>query len=364
MLPREPQEWTHEGMLNKILITARAESQVLDHAGIHNILNVSANATQQEISRAFRKLAIHLHPDRNGMSGAHAIYEKLVQAYEELKRSEPKPFLSLYPYHNHRTFLHLESTLFIPAEDLLVLDGYAFSVNELTEYATHNLKDFYRNPHIIQANENTSFSDAAKTKLRRHTALSQFAKALDEQLALQMNGISDATIDAVLVLLKAHENGNDAVDEAERIFGRYFFTLSAKEQARLNAYVIRVQTTSGGFQALTFEYALIGGSRFDRCTNTQQIYLWQFVVDFRPAEFQNIPPDLMRIAEILHFEIKPRVIYASSMSLEEKPDMDLYIPSLLNFVEPTFEPLQLFHSVQQTPRQSRQSGHAVSRSME
>jgi hypothetical protein len=305
---------------NKLHEKTIAESRVMKFEGSRAILNVSADATSQQISKAYREMASVLHPDKNNSPNSGFIFDKLTNAYEELKRTESKPLLLLHPYHNHRTFVNLENSLSISKDDLIVLDGYAFSITELCENANANLKDFYRNPHIIQAGENTSFSENAIKQLRMHPILSQYAKVLDEKLALQKNGISEKTIDEVIFLLKKIENGLAAADKAEVEFGRYFFTLSAEEQTKLNAYLIRVESTYGGFQNLTFEAALMGGNSQDRCTQTLKIYLWQFVVDFRPAEFQNIPRNVMRMASLHYLKIKLRESYAPSISLEEKPD--------------------------------------------
>ncbi|MFN8309742.1 MAG: J domain-containing protein [Chitinophagales bacterium] len=60
----------------------------------YRILEVSENATPDQIKRAYRKLAVKLHPDRNKSATAHHDFIALTEAYEYLTRyhgnSEPE----------------------------------------------------------------------------------------------------------------------------------------------------------------------------------------------------------------------------------------------------------------------------------
>jgi curved DNA-binding protein CbpA len=54
----------------------------------YEILEISKNATQEEIKKAFRRLAQKWHPDRNpGNSGAEAKFKKINEAYQVLSNS-------------------------------------------------------------------------------------------------------------------------------------------------------------------------------------------------------------------------------------------------------------------------------------
>ena len=51
----------------------------------YEILEISRNATQEEINRAFRRLAQKYHPDRNpGDSEAEVKFKKINEAYQVL----------------------------------------------------------------------------------------------------------------------------------------------------------------------------------------------------------------------------------------------------------------------------------------
>lgn len=55
-----------------------------DNKTYYDILGVSRNATLEEIKKAYRKLAIKYHPDKNKSPNAHNIFVKIKEAYEVL----------------------------------------------------------------------------------------------------------------------------------------------------------------------------------------------------------------------------------------------------------------------------------------
>src|SRR3972149_6800324 len=50
----------------------------------YDILGVSRGASAEEIKRAFRRLAMQFHPDRNKEAGAEAKFKEIGEAYEVL----------------------------------------------------------------------------------------------------------------------------------------------------------------------------------------------------------------------------------------------------------------------------------------
>lgn len=56
----------------------------------YTILGVSKNATQQEIKKAFRKLAMKYHPDRNKEKGAEDKFKEINLAYEILSDDQKR----------------------------------------------------------------------------------------------------------------------------------------------------------------------------------------------------------------------------------------------------------------------------------
>lgn len=55
------------------------------------ILGLADSASQAEVRRAFRKLALTLHPDRNPGTSARQHFQEVVEAYRYLSRREPAP---------------------------------------------------------------------------------------------------------------------------------------------------------------------------------------------------------------------------------------------------------------------------------
>lgn len=64
----------------------------------YEVLGVSRNATQQEIKKAFRKLAMQYHPDRNKAPDAEEKFKEINEAYEVLDDAEKR---RLYDMHGH-----------------------------------------------------------------------------------------------------------------------------------------------------------------------------------------------------------------------------------------------------------------------
>jgi len=56
----------------------------------YDVLGLDRNASQEDIKRAFRRLAMQYHPDRNGEPGAEARFKEINQAYEVLSDPEKR----------------------------------------------------------------------------------------------------------------------------------------------------------------------------------------------------------------------------------------------------------------------------------
>ena len=62
----------------------------------YETLGVSRNAPTEEIKKAFRKLAMRYHPDRNREDGAEARFKEIGEAYEVLSDSEKRTAYDRY----------------------------------------------------------------------------------------------------------------------------------------------------------------------------------------------------------------------------------------------------------------------------
>lgn len=62
----------------------------------YEVLGVSRNASENDIKKAFRKLAFQYHPDHNSDSGASEIFKEISEAYQVLSDSEKRDTYNRY----------------------------------------------------------------------------------------------------------------------------------------------------------------------------------------------------------------------------------------------------------------------------
>lgn len=58
----------------------------------YQILGVSRQATDDEIKKAYRKLALKFHPDKCRLDGAKEVFKKIAQAYDCLSDKDKRAF--------------------------------------------------------------------------------------------------------------------------------------------------------------------------------------------------------------------------------------------------------------------------------
>lgn len=68
----------------------------------HEVLGIRKNATQEEIRKAYRVLALKYHPDRNKNSDAEEKFKQINEAYRVLSGKERAIMPSRTPRHNYR----------------------------------------------------------------------------------------------------------------------------------------------------------------------------------------------------------------------------------------------------------------------
>jgi len=62
----------------------------------YKVLGVPRNATDEEVKKAFRKLAFQYHPDRNGQKGAEEKFKEINEAYQVLSDPEKRTTYDRY----------------------------------------------------------------------------------------------------------------------------------------------------------------------------------------------------------------------------------------------------------------------------
>ena len=61
-----------------------------DQADPYAVLGVSRRATSAELKKAYRKLALKFHPDKNKEAGAEEKFKQINEAYSILAKTSPK----------------------------------------------------------------------------------------------------------------------------------------------------------------------------------------------------------------------------------------------------------------------------------
>jgi curved DNA-binding protein CbpA len=74
---------------------------------VYNVLGVAPNATDDEIKKVYRSLAMRFHPDRNAEPGAEQRFKSITKAYEIL--SDPVKREEYNQSVNHRIIIDPEA---------------------------------------------------------------------------------------------------------------------------------------------------------------------------------------------------------------------------------------------------------------
>lgn len=73
-------------------ITEQDVQRMLRTKDFYDILGVSKTATEEEIKRAYKKLALKYHPDKLRLPGAQEVFKKIAQAYDCLTNADKRAF--------------------------------------------------------------------------------------------------------------------------------------------------------------------------------------------------------------------------------------------------------------------------------
>jgi molecular chaperone DnaJ len=111
-----------------------------DFSHYHEVLGVPANASQLEIKKAYRRLAMRFHPDKNpGNALAEKMFRDITTAYEALLNQQPgkigqtKPAPKTYYTENHVLQESAQLKLYVDQNNpyLLDYDLLFFSVDKI-----------------------------------------------------------------------------------------------------------------------------------------------------------------------------------------------------------------------------------------
>jgi DnaJ-class molecular chaperone len=76
----------------------------------YGVLGVAKDATPEEIKKAYRRLVMQWHPDRNKSADAEARFREISEAYAVLTgKEEPRSVISAYNGQMHKDIVRYES---------------------------------------------------------------------------------------------------------------------------------------------------------------------------------------------------------------------------------------------------------------
>ncbi|CUI07996.1 DnaJ domain-containing protein [Massilia antarctica] len=90
---------------------------------LYTTLGVAPNASDDEIKKVYRSLAMRFHPDRNDAPGAEVRFKSITKAYEIL--SDPAKREEYNQSVNHRIIIDAEEEAFALWRSLFSLNGVA-----------------------------------------------------------------------------------------------------------------------------------------------------------------------------------------------------------------------------------------------
>ncbi|MES2074796.1 MAG: DnaJ domain-containing protein [Pseudomonadota bacterium] len=94
---------------------------------LYNVLGVAPNASDEEIKKVYRSLAMRFHPDRNDAPGAEARFKSITKAYEIL--SDPVKRDEYNQSVNHRIILDAEGEAYQMWRAVFNLHGTVLPAN-------------------------------------------------------------------------------------------------------------------------------------------------------------------------------------------------------------------------------------------
>ncbi|KAK3238748.1 hypothetical protein CYMTET_51264, partial [Cymbomonas tetramitiformis] len=171
----------------------------------YDLLGVKADATDKEIKKAYRKLSLQYHPDKNSEPGALEIFKKFANAYEMVGNEERRkeydyalehPEMMLYNRYRYyraevQTDWRLVVTFFVIVTSICQHLYWKSSYKQAIEHAKST--PIYRNRlralELEQAQADSSTSKkGAKTKGKGDVAIKkEHTEAAHEALELQLN---------------------------------------------------------------------------------------------------------------------------------------------------------------------------------
>ena len=145
------------------LLVSIAQKEIYDPRGIfcgkvscYDVLNITRKSPPREIKRAYRRLSLENHPDKNKADNATKIFKRIAKAYEVLNGNESRPLFDYYLDHprdyfkvsGHHYFRNLPKSdvrLVILLVACLLSGFFYFMQNQRYEAAIKKIKNAMAN---------------------------------------------------------------------------------------------------------------------------------------------------------------------------------------------------------------------------
>ncbi|KAM3621942.1 uncharacterized protein V6R79_018084 [Siganus canaliculatus] len=98
--------WMQVCLLLQLGLSLGQHAEAEAKRNYYDVLNVEPTATDRQIKKSFRKLAIKYHPDKNKSADAEKTFREIAEAYKVLSNKEER---KLYDSMGHEAFLRKDT---------------------------------------------------------------------------------------------------------------------------------------------------------------------------------------------------------------------------------------------------------------
>lgn len=136
----------------------------MSHTELYEILNIKQNANDKEIKRAYRKIAVKYHPDKNDDPNAVDIFKKATEAYEILIDPKKRQIYDKYGLNGfNKTHMHNQTPFFTTMQqDVTPIMKISYTISLSNYFKKNRIKIEYERNVKCEDCDSTGFTDKKK----------------------------------------------------------------------------------------------------------------------------------------------------------------------------------------------------------